>query len=449
MNRSTQYYLKTLANGLAISLILTVAMFIVAVLTDRDLTWDQRMLREFSYSLLLGFVLSVFNGIYIDFINDKTAWEPKKDYYRILVSFAGSIPITLFGIWIVRMLVSVFVEKLTFTDFARSQQWSEYVGPIFITFFVLLIYHIIHLYKKTQDNKVKEHKIIAGTASAQFESLKNQIDPHFLFNSLNVLNALIEENPENAQRFTTSLSKIYRYVLEQKDKQLVNIYEELDFAKTYIKLLKMRFENGLTFSINMDEIPEEGKVIPLALQLLLENTVKHNVVSDIRPLHISIYQEDGYLVVSNNYQKKEVLNAGEGVGLKNIINRYSILTEKKVKIENSEADFRVYIPILTKEISNLNKNTTMDSYIKAKKQVQNIKEFYSNLISYMVVIPGLIVINYFTYWGFKWFVFPMVGWGIGLAIHAFSAFGYGRNWEERKINELMQRSINKENKKYI
>jgi LytS/YehU family sensor histidine kinase len=93
------------------------------------------------------------------------------------------------------------------------------------------------LYKKLQENKFKEQKIIAGNASAQFETLKNQIDPHFLFNSLNVLSSLIEENPENAQKFTTSLSKIYRYVLDQKDKELVPLKEELNFAKTYMKLL--------------------------------------------------------------------------------------------------------------------------------------------------------------------------------------------------------------------
>src|SRR5690606_17573701 len=121
--------------------------------------------------------------------------------------------------------------------------------------------------KAYQEQKVREQKIIAGNASAKFESLKNQIDPHFLFNSLNVLSSLIEENPAQAQKFTTALSKVYRYVLEQKDKELVPVSEELSFAKTYMSLLRMRFENSVIFHLP-DAIPDpDAKVVPLALQL--------------------------------------------------------------------------------------------------------------------------------------------------------------------------------------
>src|SRR5690606_27500451 len=130
-----------------------------------------------------------------------------------------------------------------------------------------------------QQNKVKEQKVIAGTANARFDALKNQLDPHFLFNSLNVLTSLIEENPENAQRFTTALSKVYRYVLEQKNKDLVSVDEELDFARTYMSLLKMRFEDSIVFTIPDKASDPESKVVPLSLQLLLENAVKHNMVT--------------------------------------------------------------------------------------------------------------------------------------------------------------------------
>ena len=145
-----------------------------------------------------------------------------------------------------------------------------------------MAFHLIYFYKKSQENKVKEQKIIAGTASAKFETLKNQIDPHFLFNSLNVLTSLIEENPDNAQRFTTSLSKIYRYVLEQKDKELVSVEEELSFAKTYMNLLKMRFENSVFYELPASVKNPDAKVVPLSLQLLLENTIKHNIASEMR-----------------------------------------------------------------------------------------------------------------------------------------------------------------------
>jgi LytS/YehU family sensor histidine kinase len=147
-----------------------------------------------------------------------------------------------------------------------------------------------------------------------------------------VLSSLIEENPESAQKFTTSLSKIYRYVLEQKDKELVSVQEELNFAKTYMNLLKMRFENSITYDLPTDFSNEEAKVVPLSLQLLLENCIKHNVVSESKPLHIKIYIENNFLVVENNLQKKEVLSDRKGVGLQNIVNRYAILTKRNVLV---------------------------------------------------------------------------------------------------------------------
>ncbi len=122
-----------------------------------------------------------------------------------------------------------------------------YQSSLIIAIIVSLYFHAIWYYKYRQENKVKEQKIIAGTASAKFDALKNQLDPHFLFNSLNVLTSLIEEDPYQAQKFTTSLSKVYRYVLEQKNKDLVSVDEELQFAKTYVKLLKMRFEDSIHF----------------------------------------------------------------------------------------------------------------------------------------------------------------------------------------------------------
>ncbi len=293
------------------------------------------------------------------------------------------------------------------------------------TFFILLIVHFIYLYKGYQENKVKEQKIIAGTASAKFESLKNQIDPHFLFNSLNVLSSLIEENPENAQRFTTSLSKIYRYVLEQKDKELVSVEEELAFAKTYMNLLKMRFENSLFYELPSTIPNPEAKVVPLSLQLLLENTVKHNVVSEQRPLNIRIFMDGDYLAIQNDYQKKEVLQERKGVGLQNIINRYGIITNRKVLIEQNEQTFTVKIPVLTKQISIMETSTNYienTAYYRAKKRVEQLKGFYGSLISYCIVIPILIFINLRYMPHFQWFWFSAAGWGFGLLMHAFKGF---------------------------
>lgn len=332
--------------------------------------------------------------------------------------------------------------------FVQNEHIKFYVFSLLITMVVSLFFHAIYFYKKAQENKVKEQKVIAGTASAQFESLKNQIDPHFLFNSLNVLSSLIEENPDSAQKFTTSLSKIYRYVLEQKDKELVSVQEELNFAKTYMNLLKMRFENSITFELPENFYNDDAKVVPLSLQLLLENCIKHNVVSESKPLHIKIYFENNQLVIENNLQKKEILSDRKGVGLQNIVNRYSILTDRKVWVLENENSFKVGLPILTKQITVMETKTNYNqdmAYARAKERVERIKGFYGNLISYCIVIPILIIVNVNTS-KFQWFWFAMLGWGIGVLFHGLETFGYGKTWEERKIQEILEKDANKKNK---
>ena len=337
-------------------------------------------------------------------------------------------------------------------DWFNIESWNpemmrQFIWLIATLFVSIWIYRVIYSIHKKQESKVKEQKIIAGTASAKFETLKNQIDPHFLFNSLNVLSSLIEENPENAQRFTTSLSKVYRYVLEQKDKDLVSIEEELAFAKTYMNLLQMRFENSLTYEVLIENVDSEAKVVPLSLQLLLENAVKHNIISEQKPLHIKIYIEKDALVIQNNFQKKAVLQDGQGVGIQNIISRYDIITDRKVAINQSENTFTVKLPILTKQTT-IMENSNYDAenaYYKAKRQVDELRKFYTSLISYCIVIPFLIFINLRFSSQFQWFWFPMFGWGFGLTMKGLRAFGYGTNWEERKIEQILNKEENKQN----
>jgi sensor histidine kinase YesM len=404
---------------------------------------------RFLYNLLYGLSLYYANAIvfmYLDEIFKIERFTPK----RILIGFLSSFVISVFVIFLLRIFEDVIIEKETLLEFFKSESISNYLVSIIITFFVTLAIHAFYFYKAYQETKLKEQKIIAGTANAKFESLKNQIDPHFLFNSLNVLSSLIEENPENAQQFTTSLSKIYRYVLEQKDKELVTVSEELAFAKTYMKLLKMRFENSITFELPSDFENPDAKVVPLSLQLLLENTIKHNVVSENKPLHIKIYIKDNFLVVENNLQKKEVLQDRKGVGLQNIVSRYAILSERKVLIDENKETFAVYLPILTKQISIMETTTTFNentSYLRAKERVEKLKGFYGNLASYCIVIPILIIINLNTNSnGFQWFWFPMLGWGMGLTFHAFETFGFGKSWEEKKIQEILNKQKDTNNK---
>jgi len=392
-----QYIFKTIITGVVIGFAIAGIFYLIDLSSGKALEWNATFAKDIGYYLLYAVVLTLINGSFFDYINKKVQWG-KNTKYRIILGIAGSVLFTLIGIFFIRMFINVVLEDKSYTSFIAEERSSYYVVSVLITLVIVLLFHGIYFYRELQKNKLKEQKIIAGAASAQFESLKNQIDPHFLFNSLNVLTSLIEENPENAQRFTTSLSKIYRYVLEQKDKELVSVEEELAFAKTYMNLLKMRFENSVFYEVPERLANPDAKVVPLSLQLLLENTVKHNIVSETKPLYIRIYEEDNYLVVENDYQKKEVMHSRRGVGLQNIVNRYGIITKRNVLIEQNEKVFKVKIPILTKQINvmeNTNQFNENNAYYKAQRRVKEIKEFYSNLISYCVVIPFLIFIHLF------------------------------------------------------
>ncbi|WP_299390262.1 histidine kinase [uncultured Gelidibacter sp.] len=401
-------------------------------------------LQSFSFYQLYGFLLGYSNYYFFAYL-EKLSWRGEERFKRIGIGLIGSVIITMIGLVLLNGLQYVIYRGSSFSDFIQTQTWGKYSFGLWITLTIVIIFHVVYFYIRYQQTKIKEQKVIANTASAQFESLKNQIDPHFLFNSLNVLTSLIEENPVNAQRFTVSLSKIYRYVLEQKDKELVTVAEELEFAKTYMNLLKMRFENSINFEMPEHFNNEDAKVVPLSLQLLLENTIKHNTVSESKPLNITISVEDNLLVVRNNLQKKGVLQTRKGVGLQNIVNRYGILTKRYVLIDESATDFKVKIPILTKQTSHMETRflyNEQDAYYRAKKRVEAIKGFFGNLVSYCVVIPFLIFINYKTSWNFQWFWFPMLGWGMGIIFHAFGVFGFGKNWQERKINEILEKEQN-------
>jgi sensor histidine kinase YesM len=435
--------------NIAIAFLIGCAVFVVgnAVFGDFNFKNVNAFLTSFAFYQLYSFVLGFSNKYFFDYL-ETLPWKKGDMVKRIIVGILGSTIITLLMLFVLRALISTLYFGRTFNEFLDYESIKSYQFGLWITLTIVITFHFIYFYNKYQKNKLKEQKVIAGTASAKFDALKNQLDPHFLFNSLNVLTSLIDENPESAQKFTTSLSKVYRYVLEQKNKDLVTVDEELDFARTYMSLLKMRFEDSIVFDIPDRASNPDCKVVPLSLQLLLENAVKHNMVTTSKPLHIKIYEDtNGNLVVENNLQPKQIVKKGSGVGLENIKQRYQLLTHKKVNINQQAGRFAVAIPMLSKQISFMETSTQSqskfdDSYIRARGHVEELKKFYGSLISYFFFIPFFILINYWTSWDFKWFWFPIIGWGIGLVIHALKVFvndgSLGRNWEKRKIEQFMK-----------
>ena len=185
----------------------------------------------------------------------------------------------------------------------------------------------------------------AENDTARYTALQNQLNPHFLFNSLNTLIAEIEYNPKNAVHFTKHLSSVYRYVLQSQDKTLVTLGEELEFIRSYLFLHEVRLGNCLTCQNNVPAEYAEKMLPPLTLQLLVENVIKHNSITPGKPMVITIRIEDEYLSVSNPIHPKKSV-ASSGIGLENLAKRCELMSGKKIIIKNETEKFTVKVPLL-------------------------------------------------------------------------------------------------------
>lgn len=220
----------------------------------------------------------------------------------------------------------------------------------------LTILALIAAYYLCVNNQVQEklkkmivdsEKLEKENMSARFIALKNQISPHFLFNNLSVLSSLVESRPEKSSEFIQQLSLAYRYILEQAELHQISLKDEITFLETYTFLLRTRFKEKIVMDVRLShEDLERYSIIPLTLQLLIENAVKHNTMSVSNPLTISISICDGMLIVSNPLQLRKLSEPTTGLGLKNIINRYKLMQNTQVVIEKTESHFVVKIPLI-------------------------------------------------------------------------------------------------------
>ena len=449
MNSNSGMTKRQFKEGVIVSLKITLIFALLFTLINQNFS-----LKAIGYTLLISamysFGLGFAQGIINDSLSNKWDWIEHTNT-RIWAGIVTTVLYTVPVVLLIDYVNFIVISGHNIDRFFSGRYLWQHVFYIILSFGVSAFIHargFMIQWKNSVKQESTKQEIVAKTETAKFESLKNQLDPHFLFNSLNVLTSLIGENPQQAERFTTKLSKVYRYVLEQRNKDLVPIEEELKFAKTYMELLGMRFEEAVQFNIPDNISNNELKIVPLSLQLLLENAVKHNVVSTSKPLTINIYEEGNYLIITNNVNPKEAIGKSTKIGLQNIADRYGLITDKGVKIENNNKTFKVSLPLLYKMNNMMYRDDLENSkYVRAVKRVEKLKEFYQNLASYCIVIPFLIFINLRFSPGFYWFWFPMFGWGIGLTFHFLEVNNYnvflGKNWEEKKIEQLMKKQQNK------
>ncbi|PUV23155.1 sensor histidine kinase [Sphingobacterium athyrii] len=348
---------KAIIQAILASMVICIYFGIVAKLDHKDTPWLSIILHpNMARGLSYGFILFLGNNYLSKWATKK--YPANKDFGKKMVFiYTGSIILTILVVFIVNAFFSdLFIVNSSknfskrFYNFVGQQHIVYYFQIAVSSLFISMVFFGFYFYKKFKDYQIKESEQEKQQITAQFESLKNQLDPHFLFNSLNVLNGLIEEDPKKASLFTTDLSRIYRYVLEHKDKSLVSLQEELSFSKAYLNLLNLRFEAGIQIDLHIHEDEISGLILPLSLQLLIENVIKHNVISLKSPLFLKIYRKNNYLYIENNLQKKKVLNGNSGIGLKNIQERYALLSSLPVYIHESDDLFSVGLPIIPETV---------------------------------------------------------------------------------------------------
>ncbi|MGL4294041.1 MAG: sensor histidine kinase [Bacteroidales bacterium] len=225
----------------------------------------------------------------------------------------------------------------------------HYLHPLrdfILTFIVTGTCFTEMLIRRKQSMEVENQQLRAENLLNQYEALKNQLNPHMLFNSLNTLRSLIRETPDKAQEYLQELSHVLRYMLQGNESQSVSVAEEMDFVRAYMFLLEMRYEKNLIFDITIDEKAMTKQVPPMAVQLLLENAVKHNEISNRHPLTIRVCADEYRIFVENKLQPKLTRTAGTRIGLANLTHRYRLLFKEEIDIHEDKETFHVSLPLM-------------------------------------------------------------------------------------------------------
>lgn len=254
---------------------------------------------------------------------------------------------------LITVVVIVTVQALSyFMDWCLSGFGVEYEKPGLIQLNVIsfilalmvgAVYEGIYFFSKYKAADIERERLKRANIRSELDTLRNQVNPHFLFNSLNTLSSIIPEDPDLAVEFVRKLSSAYRNILEIRNEKVIPLERELDTLHSYVFLLELRFRDKLRVEVNIDDAGEDY-IIPLTLQILIENAVKHNIVSLSKPLTVNISFEKDHIVVRNNLQVKRQAERSTKVGLQNIRERYQLLTGREVLVTQSEEEFRVRLP---------------------------------------------------------------------------------------------------------
>lgn len=295
---------------------------------------------------ILIYILSKGNFTLDDYFNKKYPWvmNPQKRLrIQLIVSFIFT-----------SLVLFVFMYTLHQIRFGDGRIINRKMIELFpislcLTFGVVAVHIGRQFFDAYKNSLVEVEQYKTESANAQLQNLKNQLNPHFLFNNLSVLSSLVYQNQDKAVHFINELAKVYRYVLDNTNAELVSLQQELDFIDHYIYLQKIRFGDSISFKINIDEAQKEFLLLPMCLQTLVENTIQHNETSQAHPLEVLIYTHQNTLTIENQIRPRHENVLSSQLGLKNIVTRYSFFTDEKVEISNDGNVFKVILPLIQRK----------------------------------------------------------------------------------------------------
>ncbi len=307
-------------------------------------------------SVSVTIVLAVIVFIEIEWLQKVLPWK-KNTISRLLAELFLTLSTVLLGMFILSkftygMHCKMFPNNLTYA----SHLFEELSVGAVMWAILISAKEGVYFFYEWRDSLVLSEKLKKEKVESQLEALRNQANPHFLFNSLNVLSSLVHTDPDKAEEFINKFASVYRYVLNIQDRNVVTLNEELDFLKSYMYLQKIRFNEGLNFEIDIDEKLKEYFIVPFSLQMLVENAIKHNIVSNENPLIVNVYIDQFKVFVKNNIQLREDDVNSNGVGLSNLRQRYFHLAGIMPDVNQADNEFVVSVPLLKPEKKEENEN---------------------------------------------------------------------------------------------
>jgi sensor histidine kinase YesM len=316
---------------------------ISGLITNRLYSYPE-LLANYAWFTLLSFIVWQGNVWLMHFIRKKYIWSFQQ-YHKIIISlffvnivYSGVVSVLLLSLW----------KNYSYEPASKSTSMIHATLIIIIAAcFITNIYEIIFLNREREDSRSTVERLNIAKAQAELEALKNQIDPHFIFNSLNTLSFLITRDPQNARLYNDTLAKVYRYILSNKEKDLVLLKEEVEFISNYFYLLKIRFGEAINMIIEITDLASEDFLIPpISMQALVENAIKHNEFNDKTPLAINVSISANYAIVKNVINLRNYAAPTSRIGLGNLDNRYKLITKRNIIIENNFKTFTVKLPII-------------------------------------------------------------------------------------------------------